>query len=48
MFDINGWELLLLGLLAILVLGPERLPEEAPEPPGDASHPRPQSTIGRV
>ena len=29
MFDINGWELLLLGLLAILVLGPERLPEYA-------------------
>jgi sec-independent protein translocase protein TatB len=28
-FDINGWELLLLGLLAILVLGPERLPEYA-------------------
>ena len=29
MFDINGWELLLLGVLAILVLGPERLPEYA-------------------
>ena len=29
MFDINGWELLLLGLLAVLVLGPERLPEYA-------------------
>ena len=29
MFDINGWELLLLGLLAILILGPERLPEYA-------------------
>jgi sec-independent protein translocase protein TatB len=28
-FDINGWELLLLGLLAILILGPERLPEYA-------------------
>jgi sec-independent protein translocase protein TatB len=28
-FDINGWELLLLGLLAILVLGPERLPDYA-------------------
>ncbi len=28
-FDINGWELLLLGILAILVLGPERLPEYA-------------------
>ena len=29
MFDINGWELLLLGLLAVLVLGPERLPTYA-------------------
>ena len=29
MFDINGWELLLLGLLAVIVLGPERLPEYA-------------------
>ena len=29
MFDINGWELLLLGVLAVLVLGPERLPEYA-------------------
>lgn len=29
MIDINGWELLLLGVLAILVLGPERLPEYA-------------------
>ncbi|MGO4596594.1 Sec-independent protein translocase protein TatB [Terrabacter sp. 2RAF25] len=29
MFDINGWELLLLGLLAIVILGPERLPEYA-------------------
>lgn len=29
MFDINGWEILLLGVLAILVLGPERLPEYA-------------------
>ena len=29
MFDINGWEFLLLGVLAILVLGPERLPEYA-------------------
>lgn len=28
-FDINGWELILLGVLAILVLGPERLPEYA-------------------
>jgi sec-independent protein translocase protein TatB len=28
-FDINGWELLLLGLLAVIVLGPERLPEYA-------------------
>jgi sec-independent protein translocase protein TatB len=28
-FDINGWELLLLGVLAVLVLGPERLPEYA-------------------
>lgn len=29
MFDINGWELLLLGVLAVLVLGPERLPDYA-------------------
>ena len=29
MFDINGWELLLLGILAVIVLGPERLPEYA-------------------
>ncbi|MDN5790707.1 MAG: Sec-independent protein translocase protein TatB [Micrococcales bacterium] len=29
MFDINGWELLILGVLAILVLGPERLPDYA-------------------
>jgi sec-independent protein translocase protein TatB len=29
LFDINGWELLLLGVLAILVLGPERLPDYA-------------------
>ncbi len=29
MFDINGWELILLGLLAIIILGPERLPEYA-------------------
>jgi sec-independent protein translocase protein TatB len=28
-FDINGWELILLGLLAIIILGPERLPEYA-------------------
>jgi sec-independent protein translocase protein TatB len=28
-FDINGWELLLLGVLAVLVLGPERLPDYA-------------------
>ncbi len=29
MFDINGWELIVLGLLAVFVLGPERLPEYA-------------------
>ncbi|MDV3221422.1 twin-arginine translocase TatA/TatE family subunit [Intrasporangium sp.] len=29
MIDINGWEFLLLAVLAILVLGPERLPEYA-------------------
>jgi sec-independent protein translocase protein TatB len=28
-FDINGWELILLAVLAILVLGPERLPDYA-------------------
>jgi sec-independent protein translocase protein TatB len=29
MFDINGWEIIVLLLVAILVLGPERLPEYA-------------------
>lgn len=29
MFDINGWELILLAVLAVLVLGPERLPDYA-------------------
>lgn len=29
MFDINGWELILLALLAVVVLGPERLPDYA-------------------
>ena len=29
MFDINGWEFILLIVLAVLVLGPERLPEYA-------------------
>jgi sec-independent protein translocase protein TatB len=28
-FDINGWEFIVLILLAVLVLGPERLPEYA-------------------
>jgi sec-independent protein translocase protein TatB len=28
-FDINGWELILLAVLAVLVLGPERLPDYA-------------------
>jgi sec-independent protein translocase protein TatB len=28
-FDINGWELILLAVLAVVVLGPERLPEYA-------------------
>jgi sec-independent protein translocase protein TatB len=28
-FDINGWELILLAVLAVMVLGPERLPEYA-------------------
>jgi len=28
-FDINGWEFLLLGILAVLILGPERLPDYA-------------------
>jgi sec-independent protein translocase protein TatB len=28
-FDINGWEFILLIVLAVLVLGPERLPEYA-------------------
>lgn len=27
MFDINGWEFILLAVLAVVVLGPERLPE---------------------
>ena len=29
MFDINGWELIVLILLGIVILGPERLPEYA-------------------
>ncbi len=29
MFDINGWELIVLAVVAIVVLGPERLPEYA-------------------
>ena len=29
MFDINGWELIVLVVVAIVVLGPERLPEYA-------------------
>lgn len=29
MFDVNGWELLALVVVAIVVLGPERLPEYA-------------------
>ena len=29
MFDINGWEFLILGALAVVILGPERLPEYA-------------------
>ena len=29
MFDINGWEFVILIVLAVVVLGPERLPEYA-------------------
>lgn len=29
MFGINGWEIVLLALIAVFVLGPERLPEYA-------------------
>jgi sec-independent protein translocase protein TatB len=29
MFDINGWEVIVLAVVGILVLGPERLPEYA-------------------
>ena len=29
MFGINGWEVVLLALIAVFVLGPERLPEFA-------------------
>ncbi|MEO8829658.1 twin-arginine translocase TatA/TatE family subunit [Lapillicoccus sp.] len=29
MFDINGWEVIVLAIVGILVLGPERLPEYA-------------------
>ncbi|MGN6753620.1 MAG: twin-arginine translocase TatA/TatE family subunit [Intrasporangium sp.] len=29
MFDINGWEFIFLIVLAVIVLGPERLPEYA-------------------
>jgi len=27
MFDINGWELIIIGLLAVILIGPDRLPE---------------------
>ena len=27
MFDINGWELVIIVVVALLVIGPERLPE---------------------
>ncbi len=29
LFDINGWEFVLLAVIAVVVLGPERLPEYA-------------------
>lgn len=29
MFDVNGWEFVILGFLALLVLGPEKLPRYA-------------------
>lgn len=29
MFDVGFWELLLIGVIALIVLGPERLPEAA-------------------
>lgn len=29
MFDISGWEFLALGIIAVLVFGPERLPKAA-------------------
>jgi len=29
MLDVNGWELIMLAVVGILVLGPERLPEYA-------------------
>ena len=29
MFGINGWELILIGMIAVFVLGPDRLPEYA-------------------
>ena len=29
MLDVNGWELIMLVVVGILVLGPERLPEYA-------------------
>ncbi|MGL5817213.1 MAG: hypothetical protein ACRCYR_06600 [Phycicoccus sp.] len=29
MFGVNGWEIILLALLAVFILGPERLPEYA-------------------
>ena len=29
MFDVNGWEFILLIVLAVVILGPERLPEYA-------------------
>lgn len=29
MFDINGWEFIMLAVLAVVILGPERLPDYA-------------------
>ena len=29
MFGVNGWEIVLLALIAVFVLGPDRLPEYA-------------------
>ena len=38
MFDINGWELIVLAMVAVVVLGPERLPVYAAKPLAVLTH----------